>query len=457
MDWLRDRLISIYEDRMPQYVSEPWEARNKYIQVINDRSAGNVNKFLSDVSGKELSYDEKVIVLKLLEMQRNAMLMYTSCGWFFDEISGIETVQIMQYAARAIQLAKEIDNKDFEPGFTDILGKAPTNIRNYTSGKDVYDALVKTNNIDLNRVGAHLAVSSIFEEYEGQKDIYCYSTQIETYDRIDAGIQVLATGRATVQSNIVLEKHKMDFAVLHLGDHNLVCAANARSPDKVFNKMKEDLKTAFSRGDITEVMRVMNISFEGNNYSLWHLFKDQQRRILYGLLESTWQEIESSFRHIYEHNCTIMQIMHGMHIPLPKALSAPAEFILNHDLCRIIQAEKIDDVKLKKVIDEGTRLSLQLDATTLRFEASRKINTLMDKFAGVPDDIELLETITATLGILLGVITELDLQTAQNVLFDISKAKYPAMTEKAKSEDQFAKRWCEHFRNLANYLGVTVD
>jgi len=457
MDWLRDELIGVYDNKMAQYVSDPWEVRNGYISIINDRSVKNVEKYLLKSAGRQLSFDEKVIVLKLLEMQRNAMLMYTSCGWFFDDISGLETVQIMQYAARAIQLAKEIDNKDSEPGFKDIIEKAPTNIKNYNSGKDVYDALVKTTNIDLNRVGAHLAASSIFEEYQSQKDIYCYSTQIEIYDRIDAGIQVLATGRATVQSNIVLEKHTMDFAVLHLGDHNLICAANARSPDEAFYKMKEDLKAAFSKGDITEVMRVMNISFKGNDYSLWHLFKDQQRRILYELLETTWQEIEASFRHIYEHNYTIMQIMRGLHIPLPKALSAPAEFIFNHDLCRIIQRDQVDAVQLKTLVDEATKLSLQLDATTLKFEASRKINSLMNRFESSSDDIKLLETITTTLGILLGVIPELDLQTAQNVLFGISKEKYPAMIQKADSEDGVAKRWCEHFKNLANYLGVVVD
>ena len=457
MDWLRDELIGVYENRMAQYVPRHWQVRNEYISVINNRSAKNIEKFLSASSGRQIAFDEKVTILKLLEMQRNAMLMYTSCGWFFDDISGIETVQIMQYTARAIQLAKEIDDKDFEPGFKDILQKAPTNVKDYNSGKEVYDSLVKVTNIDLNRVGAHLAVSSIFEEYQDEKDIYCYSTEVEKYDRVDAGIQILATGRATIQSNIVLEKHIMDFAVLHLGDHNLICAANAQLPDEVFNKMKEDLNAAFSKGDITEVMHIMNISFKGNNYSLWHLFKDQQRCILYELLDTTWQEIEASFRHIYEHNYTIMQIMRGMHIPLPKALSLPAEFIINHDLCKTIQCSQIDSTRLKKLVDETTKLSLQLDTTTLRFEASRKINCLMDEFEKSPDNIELLETITTSLGILLDIIPELDLQSAQNVLFGLGKEKYPSMSQRSDLEDEFAKKWCEYFRNLANYLGVVVD
>lgn len=459
MDWLRDGLAPIYQEMLARYVPDPWQARNDYVRVINDRSAENVEAFLKQVSGKELSYGEKVMVLKLLEMQRNAMLMYTSCGWFFDDISGIETVQIMQYAARAIQLAKESDDgKDFEPGFKDILQKALTNVKDFATGKNVYEALVKTTNVDLNRVGAHLAVSSLFEEHvAAEKNVYCYSTKIENYERVDAGIQTLATGRASIQSRIVLEKHAVDFAVLHFGDHNLICAVNARSPDEAFHKMKEDLKRAFYRGDTTEVMFVMNVFFKGNNFSLWHLFKDEQRRILYELLKTTWEEIEASFRHIYEHNYTIIQIMRGMHMPLPRALAAPAEFILNQDLVKVIESDDPDVEHLSRLASEAIKLPLQLDTAILRFEASGKINSLMDKFEGSPEDVNLLEKISAILSILLAIIPELDLQPAQNVLFKVSGEQYPVMTKKAEAGEQPAKKWCEYFRTLANYLGVKVD
>ena len=65
--------------------------------------------------------EEKVRAMELLEIQRQAMLMYTSCGWFFSEISGIETTQIMKYAARAMQLAKSFTDENLEEGFLSIL------------------------------------------------------------------------------------------------------------------------------------------------------------------------------------------------------------------------------------------------------------------------------------------------------------------------------------------------
>ena len=456
MDWLRDRLIEVYENNMAKYVSDVWEVRNNYISVINDRSTGNVESFISNSTGGQLSGDQKIEFLKLLEIQRNAMLMHTSCGWFFDDICGIEAVQIMQYAARTIQLAKEVADIDFEKEFENILEKAPANAKEFANGKEVYQTLVKPHSIDLNRVGAHLAVSSLFDRYPDETEIYCYLANTEDYKRLDAGIQTLATGRATIKSNIVLEKNQLDFAVLHFGDHNLIGAVDTRMPDDSFGTMRKNLEEAFHKGDTTEVMRLMNVSFSGNSYSLWHLFKDEQRRILYELLDTTWQEIEASFRQIYERNYTLMQVMRGMNIPLPKALSAPAEFIINQGLCRILQDGQINLDRLQSLSDEADRLSLQLDQDTLRFEAARKINRLMSLFEKSPDDVSLLETIEVTIRILKTLTPKLDLQIAQNLFFSVSRKEHADMTKKADSGDQTAKKWGQHFENLAQYLGVKV-
>lgn len=264
MNWLRDGLAEVYEARMAQYVANPWELRDGYLSVINDRSPGNTEDFIARSTGKDLAFEEKVVFLKLLEMQRNALLMFTSCGWYFDDICGIETVQIMEYASRAIQLAKETGNKDFESGFEDILQKAPTNVREFSNGREAYEGLVKSKSVDLNRVAVHFAISSVFTEYPKEEaSIYCYSAKTEIYDRLEAGIQVLVTGRATVRSAIVLEEYTVDFAVLHRGDPDLVAVATGRMSDGLFSSIQRDMKKAFRKGDTTEVVRLMNLAFGG--------------------------------------------------------------------------------------------------------------------------------------------------------------------------------------------------
>ena len=457
LDWLRDRLATVYQDRMAAYNADPWKVRNEYIRIVNDRSMRNVNDFMAQAAGKVLEHHDKVIFLKLLEMQRNAMLMYTSCGWFFDNISGIETVQVMMYASRAMQLCHEVQNWNLETDFKNMLMNAPTNRRPCVNGKEVYEMYVEPARVDLHRVGAHFALSSVFEESsEEKRAIYCYSATIEDFEHVEAGVQVLTTNRTKIRSNITLEEYAVDSAVLYLGDHHLFASVQGRMPDEQFKRIRQELVKAFRKGDSNEVMRLMNVAFDSKNYSLTHLFKDQQRQILNGLLESTWEEIESSFRHIYEHNYAIMAMIRNMNMPLPKALSAPAEFILNEDICAAIQADGMDLNRLRDLADEAERLSLALDRERLSFEASHKINNMASIWEGTPEDLELLWSIEKGLEILRTLTPEMDLQHAQNVFFRISRHKYPEMKKRAAAADEKAASWVEHFGHLAQRLGLAI-
>jgi alpha-amylase/alpha-mannosidase (GH57 family) len=457
MDWLRDKVAGVYEERMKFFHEDPWAVRDRYIEAINDRSPANVEGFLSRATGRELSQAEKVTVLKLLEMQRNAMLMYTSCGWFFDNMSGIETVQIMQYAARAMQLCHEVQQWDLEDEFKAMLEKAPANARPYSNGREIYEAHVQSARIDLHRVGAHFALSSVFEEAcKGTSEIYCYSATTDDCSHVEAGVQILTTARTKVQSRITLEEYSVDSAVLYLGDHHLFAAVRGRMDDEEFERNRTELTKAFRGGDSNEVMRLMNVTFDGKAYSLSHLFKDQQRQILNELLESTWEEIESSFRHIYEHNYAIMQMIRNMNMPLPKALSAPAEFILNEDLCEEIQSAEIDLDRLRELAGEAERLSLSLDRERLSYEGSHKINNLVSQWEDAPEDVELLAAIQKSLEILRTLTPGMDLQYAQNVFFTVARQKYPAMKRKAEAADPKAARWVKHFGHLAERLKLVI-
>jgi alpha-amylase/alpha-mannosidase (GH57 family) len=457
LDWLRDRLAGIYEQRMSTFCDDPWRARNEYITVINDRSPDNTEKFITATASRQLEGRDRIAFLKLLEMQRNAMLMYTSCGWFFDNVTGIETVQVIKYAARAIQLCRDVQSEDLEPQFKNRLERIPTNNHELANGKDVYHAYIEPAQVNLDRVGAHFALSSVFDEEDTeQAEIYCYSVKPEGYQRSEAGVQVLITQKLGISSNVTGEEQSFASAVLYLGDQNLFAGLRPDASDQDFEQIKGQLKEAFSRGDNNEVMRLMNVSFSQRSYSLSHLFKDQQREIVNRLLANTWEEIETSFRHIYDHNYVLMLTIRNMKMPLPRALAAPAEFILNEDLCREIQADEIDLNRLKNLAEDARRLSLDLDKERLRFVGGHKISRMMDRFGELLDDLDLLQTIGKTLEILKTVISDIDLQNAQNIFFGVAKSRYAEVEAKAHSGDQKAAEWVRDFQNLAQQLGLVV-
>jgi alpha-amylase/alpha-mannosidase (GH57 family) len=144
LDWLRDRLSGFYESRIRQLVSDPWLARDEYIDIIIDPRPERIREYAARHTGTDLPAEQSAQVVKLLQLQRLAMLMYTSDAWFFDDISGLEPAQNLSYAARAIQLAQELGAESLEPGFLDILARAESNIPAQGAGVDVYRCLLQS-------------------------------------------------------------------------------------------------------------------------------------------------------------------------------------------------------------------------------------------------------------------------------------------------------------------------
>ncbi|MFQ5787732.1 MAG: DUF3536 domain-containing protein, partial [Thermodesulfobacteriota bacterium] len=373
MDWLREETIPIYRSESSEYFEDPWNVRNEYVEAILDRSRKNVEAFLKKHAIKKLSKEEKIRALKLLEMQRNAMLMYTSCGWFFDDISGIETVQIMQYAQRTIQYVEDLQGLSLNPEYLKLLKKALCN--KFKNILEVYSMFVEPARSDLLRVGTHYCISSIFEEYPEETKIFCYTANSEKYETIEAGKLRLATGKAKITSEITLEEKTICFVVLYLGNHNINGGAKDFRGERNFAIMQNEIKEAFEKG-ITETIRSMDKHFSGNIYSIWRLFKDEQRKILDQLFGLTYDDITASYRQIYENNYSIMNTFHGLHIKLPKPFFVATEYILNTDIKEIFKEETLDIENLEKLISEAEKWNIKIDTTTLSYVASSWLNTI---------------------------------------------------------------------------------
>ncbi|RJR21674.1 MAG: DUF3536 domain-containing protein [Nitrospiraceae bacterium] len=453
LDWLRDRLISIYQEEAYAYLKNPWDARNDYIDVLFSRSHENIENFLKSHALKDLTRDEQIRVLKLFEMQRNAMLMYTSCGWFFDEVSGIEAVQIIQYALKALQYAEELNGAALEPEFLKYLENVPSNI--FKNAAEPYERYVKSAKTDLLRVAAHYSISSIFEEYPEDITIYCYNAKSEIYKRSEAGKLTMVTGKTRLLSNITWDEIMISFAVVHLGDHNINAGIKEFTGEKDFSLIEGDIKRAFEKGDIPEVVRLLDKHFQGNIYSLWHLFKDEQRKILNEILRLTYEGIEASYRQIYENNYPIMNYYYSLQNRLPRPLLSAAEYTLNTDLKKTFSHET-DVEKLRRIIEEIKRWSINVDATTIGFIASTWTHSVMEKLSEQPEELRLFELVQETLEALAPLCLQLNLWKAQNIFFSIRKKHFAGMKKKAETGDSFSAEWVDAFSKLGYYLHVKI-
>ena len=242
LDWLRDEVAPKYEALIQKYLKDAWQARNDYIHVVLDRSIEVREAFLKRHRKRELTASEQVEVWKLLELQRHAMLMYTSCGWFFDELSGIETVKVIEYAGRVVQLAEELfggERREFlyagrgyrnsedpleellETRFTQKLALAKSNIPEYRDGAHIYERLVKPTIVNLHKVGAHYAISSVFNSYPGRNSNLLLHRSPKGFANSRRGQTQARNRSGEFTSEITLETGELAFGVLHFGDHNL--------------------------------------------------------------------------------------------------------------------------------------------------------------------------------------------------------------------------------------------
>jgi len=457
LDWLRDTVSPLFAEKAGSLLTDPWRARDEYIRVLLDRSPENRDHFLAQQSGRDLRTGEKITVLKLMELQRHCMLMYTSCGWFFDEISGIEAVQILEYAGRVIQLAEELFGGQIDGPFLDILAGAKSNIPQHGDGRRIFENSVRPAWVDLKKVCAHYAASSLFEDYGETTQIFCYHTEQKDYRVSEAGRAKLAVGEAVITSEITLESDTLCFGVLHWGDHNLSCGVQSMTRGEPFAAFCEQAEEAFVRADFAETSQILERHFETELYNLGDLFRDEQRMILDIILESSLTDAGAVYHQIYEHNAPLLRFLKSSGVPAPKSLYMAAEFALNLNLRKVFQEQLFDVQAAKNLLQEAELEGVTLDERTLEISVRRSIEQLAQQLGSNPKDLDLLHSLNSELQILDALPFEVNLRKIQDIFYGIYRSLYPDMRTGSDGGDPEAREWLDNFLVLGRKLSITVE
>ncbi|HEY4563862.1 MAG TPA: DUF3536 domain-containing protein, partial [Thermoanaerobaculia bacterium] len=458
LDWLRDELAPRWEREAGKFFGAPWGARDAYIEVILDRAPAAVDAFLARVSaGPPPEGETRVRALKLLELQRHAMLMYTSCGWFFNDLAGIETVQILRYAGRVTQLAWEILQVSVEPELLRRLERAKSNVSASGTGRDLYERIVGPSVVDLPQVAAHYAVSALFEDYPNPAPVYCFSVERENGRTFRSGRTRLSIGRVRVTSGLTGKTGTFAFGVLHFGDHNLNAGVIPWTEElEEYHILVLEAGAAFEHGDLPQVVRLLDRYFGSMPYSLRSLFRDEQRRILDRILGSTLAEVEDELRHIYDAHAPLMRFLRTLGTPLPRAFAAAAELILGADLRRAVSHPAADPEEVQRLLAETTALGVDLDRKELSYALEQALGTLMDNLHERPEDPELLRRVHEAVTLARSAPFQVDLWRAQNRCYELLQTVYPEQLEKAEKGDEAAAEWVSRFKKLGEGLAVRV-
>lgn len=457
LDWLRDRLSPIYERFAGPLLEDCWAARDAYIGVILDRSDENLDRFLKEHASHDLTSGERTAALKLLEMQRQAMLMYTSCGWFFDDLAGIETTQVMRYAARAIQLAEQIAGEDLDAGFVERLSEGASNIPEQGDGGRIYDRHVRTSVVDLTKVCAHYAVDSLFTDYGDTSDVYCYRVHRLDDAIEEAGHTRLLMGRARVASKITLESQELTYGLLHFGDHNINGGVREYRGDDDYAGLVRDARLAFETADFAAVYDVFNKHFGGSTYTLGSLFSDEQQRVVEHVLQSRLEDIEHNYESIYERNAPIIRFISSIGATQPHGFRLAAEFVLNKRLHRMLTAEDLDHEGIRSQIKGVEEKSVSLDKEGLRFAFEERLDRTAKALGAGEIDADSLSRLEETVRFVDELPFTVDLWSLQKAWHKAMHQRRPEVAGRAENGDERAAAWIERFDALGRALSIVID
>lgn len=382
LDWLRDEMIKTYDTIGRQYFKDPWAARDEYIDLVLDRSLDAQHRFFLK-HATEKAWTDRPGALCLLEMQRFAMLMYTSCGWFFDEISGIETVQIMQYAARAAQLNKQISGVDLEPELIKRLEAAPSNIRDLKNGAVVYQRFVLPQKMPLEKIAAQHAVAVLTDPTLNPNRAYDCEVKDFTHTLLTAPANHLYYGEMRLFSTITLEERHFAFVVLQQGATSFLSAAMDVPADK--DALFNTLKTSFEKGRYDECATLIRERFK-TVYPLLSLFKDVQRKVIDSVMNKVYEDTDRKFTQIFEEQYPVVRGLQYIGTPLPKPFLTVADFVLTSDLKAEFRAKDVDINAVEELMEDVKTLGLDVSGEELRRVVSDKLTFLSFSFARNPAD-----------------------------------------------------------------------
>jgi alpha-amylase/alpha-mannosidase (GH57 family) len=327
-DQLKEQLDHLYSTRGRECFPDPWAARNGYIDVVHDRSPKSVRHFMRKFGHPDLDDSQVRDALWLLEMQRDGMLMYTSCGWFFDEISGLETTQCLHYAARAMHLAKHF-HRDFEAKFVQVLRAAPSNLPQFKDGKGVWDHCVRPGMINLDRVLAHFAISLIYPPRESAPPSYSFDLEVLDKEIRNRGSSHLAIGRLRVRSVQTWNEAETTFVVIHYGGLDFHTVLRETASVREYEAFKKKLLDAYKTGSLADITTLVTREFEGKVHRLDDLFVDEQRRIIGIVLQDRIEDYQRTFERLVRQDDDVLARLGQMNYPIPKPLRAAASAYLD--------------------------------------------------------------------------------------------------------------------------------
>lgn len=372
LNWLRENLREVFFNEGQKVFIDPKKARLEYMEVFIEpsRKEGFLRRHLKGTSPEK--------AFGLLEMERESLLMFTSCAWFFDDPSGIETLLAMKHAARAIDLARTYGGIDLERGFRERLREVRSNIPEKGTGEDLYLNEVVSHRMDIKRVAFHAVMSPLFGN--GKERLGVYKVRYPSEERYCLGKASLRIGVVALEDERTSERGSFPFALLDVGDHNLICGLGSVDV--------EGVKNAFEAGDLAKASLLIK-GVEGEVFTLLSLLDEFKEKVLSGLFEGKWEGIYPVLEGYYLDCLPLVQFTRSLGLRLPPDLSALSKCALLGKARKALR--ELSPQVLEEALKELKVLQSEVDLSHLKGEMLEKWNFYLEELLDRKGNLDFVE------------------------------------------------------------------
>ncbi len=385
--YLANKAYEVYDKEAADYFEEPEKALHNYIHVLlNPNKLERFRQFLKNHGRSTDTAMRSLEILRLMEMMRNTQLMFTSCAWFFDEVSGIETVQNMKYAGRLLQLLLPFHH-EVEEEFTKKLEQAKSNIDHMKDAATCYRRFVKPHTVDLYRVIAHYVITHFDCEERGRHRVFCYEVQEHDSEQSFFGSTGIKICRISALSLLDGETVETTAVALHFGGHDFRCSIMGSLGYIPYEKLREDLFTTFHKRSITDLVRVVDEYFGHTYYSVDSLFSEGRRDLLSRITDEAFHRFDTALTQIYEENRKFMDYLLEVNAPLPQGFLAAAEFVLRRRLLEGLDnfMETSETSGLLEIAAEANRYGIHMQDSSVTRQLEQTFTSIFDELALSPN------------------------------------------------------------------------
>jgi alpha-amylase/alpha-mannosidase (GH57 family) len=433
---VRDEAARLYEELGGELLVDVWAARDAYVELLLDGGVQARERFL-DAHGRSRGrgMSGQLSVLKLLEMQRHSLLAQTSCGWFFNDISGLEAVQVLKYAARTVQLVEELSGRDVEGPLLEVLGEARSNLPEQGTGTDVWRRHVLPASVGINRLAAQYAVTDRFKDYPDDHRFYGYHVHRVEGRRLSGGSVSVSVGRLQVEFLRTGETRDVSYALIHFGGHDFHCAVRPFAGVQEFRRLIDQLESIIGHATVTELLRAVDAHFGEDYYGLRHLLAEEREEVLDALFGHITERFAEMYTRLYRENHRAVNALIETGFKPPDEFRMAAEYVLSRQLNEEIRAQlKSRDRRRYRaavaVVHEAEARDYRLDKRSSAVVFNEMLDESIEGLVASPTPEAARQALEVVeLAGLLDI--ELELQSAQDMLFRLLEDRSEGATWRA--------------------------